>query len=158
MVFQRQSDATQSLNAGCSGITSVEDFFNSVQSVDSLKQFVECLWPISGAKDRDWQMVQLKRKESSLMRSYLVDYWKTQAADTINPLALWYTYYKQVLETDALLKCGKQKGYYTDRGRVYLQYGKPDQRNQVNSEPETILMKFGTIIKYMINNQTFFYK
>lgn len=135
--FQRQSDAVQMATNETSHIKTIEDFYNSVQSTDSLKQFVECLWPISNTKDKENQMVQIKRKEPSLMRSYLVDYWKTQAADTANPLTLWYSYYKLVLETNALLKCGKQKGYYTDRGRVYLQYGKPDQRNQVNSEPST---------------------
>lgn len=95
------------------------------------------MWPVSSYKDREWQGIQINRKDPNLMRGYLVTYWKTQAADTTDALQLWYNYYKRVLETNALLKCGKQKGYYTDRGRVYLQYGKPDQRNQVNSEPET---------------------
>jgi len=133
--FQRQSDAAQITQS--SKIGTIEDFFNSVQSADSLKQFIECLWPISSTKEREWQQTQTKKKEPSLMRSFLVDYWKNQAGDTANALTIWYNYYKQVLEANALLKCGKQKGYYTDRGRVYLQYGKPDQRNQVNSEPNT---------------------
>ncbi|MBC7556800.1 MAG: GWxTD domain-containing protein [Chryseobacterium sp.] len=135
--FQRQSDAIQLSYAENNNINTIEDFFNVVQSTDSLKQFVECLWPISSTTEREWQEVQIKRKDPSIMRSFLVGYWKEQAADTINPLKIWLTYYKQVLEANALLKCGKQKGYYTDRGRVYLQYGKPDQRNQINSEPNT---------------------
>lgn len=135
--FQRQSDARSLAINENSNFKTLEEFFNSVQSTDSLKQFVECLWPISGFKERDWQQTQLQRKEPNLMRSYLVGYWKEQAADTTDPLKLWYTYYKQVSETNALLKCGKQKGYYTDRGRVYLQYGKPDQRNQVNNDADT---------------------
>lgn len=135
--FQRQSDAKNNTIVGNTNFRTVEDFFNSVQSTDSLKQFVECLWPVSGYKERDWQQTQIQRKDPSLMRSYLVGFWKAQAADTTDPLNLWYTYYKQVLETNALLKCGKQKGYYTDRGRVYLQYGKPDQRNQVNNDADT---------------------
>ena len=135
--FQRQSDAAQELSIGNNNIGTIEDFFNTVQSTDSLKQFIECLWPISASTQREWQGVQLKRKDPNLMRSYLVDYWKEQSGDTVNPLKIWFTYYKQVLEANALLKCGKQKGYYTDRGRVYLQYGKPDQRNQINSEPNT---------------------
>jgi len=135
--FQRQSDAKNIMISENENYKTVEDFFNSVQSGDSLKQLVECLWPISGYKERDWQQVQLQRNEPNLMRSYLVGYWKEQAGDTIDPLQLWYTYYKRVMETNALLKCGKQKGYFTDRGRVYLQYGKPDQRNQVNSEADT---------------------
>lgn len=35
----------------------------------------------------------------------------------------------------ALFKCGKQKGYYSDRGRVYLQYGAPSQRSMQPNEP-----------------------
>lgn len=135
--FQRQSDAKQMANYENVNIRTIEDFFNTIQNTDSLKQFIECLWPISSTKEREWQQIQTKRKESNLMRSYLVGYWKQEAADTTDALQLWYSYYKQVLEANALLKCGKQKGYYTDRGRVYLQYGKPDQRNQVNSEPGT---------------------
>lgn len=133
--FQRQSDAINI--AHNNDIRTIEDFFNSIQNTDSLKQFIECLWPVSSTKEREWQQIQIKNKEPNLMRGFLVDYWKTQAGDTANSLQLWYSYYKEVLETNALLKCGKQKGYYTDRGRVYLQYGKPDQRNQVNSEPNT---------------------
>lgn len=135
--FQRQSDAAQIVYTDNSGIKTIEEFFNHFQNADSIKQFVECLWPISTTKEREWQQVQIANKDPNIMRSYLVGYWKEHAADTIDPLKIWTTYYKQVLEANALLKCGKQQGYYTDRGRVYLQYGKPDQRSQYNSEPNT---------------------
>jgi len=135
--FQRQSDAVQISYTDNSGIRTIEEFFNHFQSADSIKQFVECLWPISSTKEREWQQVQIAKKDPNIMRSYLVGYWKEHAADTVDPLKIWITYYKQVLEANALLKCGKQQGYYTDRGRVYLQYGKPDQRSQYNSEPNT---------------------
>jgi hypothetical protein len=36
-----------------------------------------------------------------------------------------------------VFKCGKQAGYYTDRGRVYLQYGPPDSQQQVPNEPDS---------------------
>ncbi len=134
--FQRQSDAIDQtlVQKAENKVKTIEDFFNLFQSQDSLKQFIECLWPRSTTKEREWQQVQIVKKDPNLMRSYCVDYWKKEAGDSIDPLKTWYTYYKSVLEANALLKCGKQKGYYTDRGRVYLQYGKPDQRNQINSE------------------------
>jgi GWxTD domain-containing protein len=139
--FQRQSDSKIDLSIVVSNepkkVNTVEEFFNSYQSKDTLKQFVECLWPRSSIKEREWQQTQIVKKDPNLMRSYLVDYWKAEAGDSLDPLKTWMTYYQSVLEADALLKCGKQKGYYTDRGRVYLQYGKPNQRNQVNSEPNT---------------------
>lgn len=136
--FQRQSNAVDNSVVGInSNIKTIEDYFNSVQSIDSLKQFIECIWPRSTTKEREWQQIQIVKKDPSLMRSYLVDYWKAEAGDSLNAMAIWITYYKSVLETKELFKCGKQKGYYTDRGRVYLQYGKPNQRTQVNSEPNT---------------------
>lgn len=137
--FQRSNDPKNSISAvtDARGISSIEDFFNSYQSVDSLKLFIECIWPISGTKEREWQQTQITKKDPNLMRSYLVDYWKTQATDTIDPLILWQNYYKEALVTMTMFKCGKQKGYYTDRGRVYLQYGKPNQRNQVNNDAGT---------------------
>ncbi len=136
--FQRQNSTKNYVTQLSSAkITTVDDFFNSFQNIDSLKQFIECLYPISGYKEREWQQTQISKKDVGLMKSYLIDYWKTQAADTADAFVVWSAYYKDVLETNAMLKCGKQKGYYTDRGRVYLQYGKPNARNQVNSEPNT---------------------
>lgn len=135
--FQRQSDAKATLETEVKNISSVEEFFNLYQDADSLKSFVECLWPISGTVERERQLTQISKKDAGLMRSYLVNYWHDRSGDTLDPYKIWISYYKEVLETLTLLKCGKQKGYYTDRGRVYLQYGKPDQRSQYNSEPNT---------------------
>lgn len=136
--FQRQSDAPQLPDElADKNIRTIEDFFNAFQNTDSIRQFVECLWPRSSSKEREWQQNQIASKDPNLMRAYAVEYWKKEAGDSLNPLKIWLAYYKSVQEANALLKCGKQKGYYTDRGRVYLQYGKPDQRNQVNSEPNT---------------------
>lgn len=138
--FQRQSDAIAKLETNTiedKKIKTIEEFFGYYHSVDTLKQFIECLWPRSTTKEREWQQVQATNKDVAVMRNYCVDYWKKEAGDSLDPLKIWQTYYQSVLEANALMKCGKQKGYYTDRGRVYLQYGKPNQRNQVNSEPNT---------------------
>ena len=71
------------------------------------------------------------------MKNYAIDFWQRRAADTANPLKLWAEYYKSVQEVMVLFKCGKQKGYYSERGRVYLQYGKPSQRSIQNAEENT---------------------
>jgi len=136
--FQRLTDYAKPKTATDNyAVTNISDFFNMVQSSDTLKSFVECLWPISSTIERTWQQSQIKNNDAAMMRNYLIDYWKAESKDTIDPLILWFSYYKEVLEANANFKCGKQKGYYTDRGRVYLQYGKPDNRTQVNSEANT---------------------
>lgn len=116
---------------------SVYEFFGNYNNVDTLKMFVECLWPISSTVERDYQINVSVTKNPDMMKKYIVDYWQKRSGDTLDPLQMWLAYYEQVKVVNKLFKCGKQKGYYTDRGRMYLQYGKPDQRVQQPSEPYT---------------------
>ncbi len=135
--FQRQTKTVSSYDVSNKPINDLEKFFYNVNSVDTLKIYIECLWPISDMLERDRQINQTVKKDTSLMRKYLVSYWTNRAADSANPMSLWLDYLKSVNETAALFKCGKQKGYYTDRGRVYLQYGKPNQRTVQVAEANT---------------------
>jgi GWxTD domain-containing protein len=133
--FQRQGSAEEIPENNFTN--SLDAFFNSFQSTDTLKQFIECLWPISKTVERTWQQTQIESANSKVMQNYLIDFWKSKAGDSLNAFNLWKDYYKEVNVAKAMFKCGKQKGYYTDRGRVYLQYGKPEQRNQVASSADT---------------------
>lgn len=113
----------------------VYEFFGNYNNSDTLKMFVECLWPISSTVERDWAINQAIKKDPELMKKFIVDFWQKRTGDTLDPLQLWLSYYNQVKICNKEFKCGKQKGYYTDRGRVFLQYGKPDQRVLQPSEP-----------------------
>jgi GWxTD domain-containing protein len=136
--FQRKNTAVpQTYVSGFYNANSLEQYFAHVKSKDTLKILVECLWPISNMIDRERQINQAVKGDTAIMRNYLVQYWKDRAADSVNPMKIWMEYLKSVNEAQALFKCGKQQGYYTDRGRVYLQYGKPNQRSVVSSEPGT---------------------
>jgi len=115
----------------------LNDFFGNVQNADTLKMFVECLWPIANGIDKERIINQALRKEPELMKKFVVDFWERRAADTTSPIKLWADYYIKVQQVMVLFKCGKQPGYYTDRGRVYLQYGAPSQRAQQYNESNT---------------------
>jgi GWxTD domain-containing protein len=112
-------------------------YFGNVTDADTLKMYVECLWPIADGTDKERIINQAVRKEPELMKKFVVDFWKRRAADSANPVKLWGNYYKEVCKAMAWFKCGKQPGYYTDRGRVFLQYGAPSQRSQQLNEPNT---------------------
>lgn len=113
------------------------EYVGHCENADTLKMFVECLWPIADGVDKERIINQSIKKDPMMMKHFLVDFWERRAADTTNPVKLWATYYKSVQQVMALFKCGKQKGYYSDRGRVYLQYGAPNQRTQQNNEQNT---------------------
>jgi GWxTD domain-containing protein len=107
----------------------VAEYFGQCNNSDTLKMFVECLWPIADNYDKERIINQSVKKDAKLMKNFIIDFWQRRAADTANPLKLWASYYKDVQHVMAMFKCGKQPGYYTDRGRVYLQYGGPSQRS-----------------------------
>lgn len=135
--FQRQNSQFEVLGNKAASDAEVKAFFGDFNNADSLKMFVECLWPISGTVDRDRQINQVIKKDPELMKRYIVEYWQRRAADTTNAFNMWMKYYAQVKEVQKLFKCGKQKGYYTDRGRVFLQYGPPNQRGMVPNDANT---------------------
>ncbi|MBA2613010.1 MAG: GWxTD domain-containing protein [Bacteroidetes bacterium] len=115
----------------------VADYFGKCNNTDTLKMFVECLWPISNSTDKERVINQAIKKDPVQMKNFVIDFWQRRAADTGNALKMWGEYYKSVQEVMVLFKCGKQKGYYTERGKVYLQYGKPSQRSMQNMEENT---------------------
>jgi GWxTD domain-containing protein len=138
--FQRRNrnmePVLETMFASASNLT-VEQYFNRIKSADTLKIFIECLWPISEMKERERQINQTIKKDTSIMRNYLIDYWNKRAGDSVSPIKIWLEYLQSVNEAEAMFRCGKQKGYYSDRGRVYLQYGKPNQRTVMPNEANT---------------------
>jgi GWxTD domain-containing protein len=136
--FQRKNEAVpQTYVSGNYAANTIDAYFAHVKSPDTLKIYLECLWPISDMQERERQINHAVKGDTSIMRNYLVQYWKDRAADSVNPMKIWMEYLKNVNEVAVLFKCGKQKGYYTDRGRVCLQYGKPNQRSVIANEPNT---------------------
>jgi GWxTD domain-containing protein len=112
----------------------IHAYFSNCNDPDTLRMFVECLWPIADGVDKERTINQSIKKDPELMKKFIIDFWQRRAADTADPVKLWAAYYKNVQEVMVLFKCGRQKGYFSERGRVYLQYGKPNQRAQQNAE------------------------
>jgi len=136
--FQRLNKAIDIIAlTGFDAKKTIADYFGACNNADTLKMFVECLWPIANNIDKDRVISQSIKKEPELMKKFIIDFWQRYAADTANPLKLWANYYKDVQQVMVLFKCGKQPGYYTERGRVYLQYGAPNQRSQQFAEENT---------------------
>ena len=156
--FQRSNKKVDSIATQQFGETkTVADFFGTCNNTDTLKMFVECLWPIANGTDKERVINQSIKKDPELMKKFVIDFWQRRAADTGNALKMWADYYKSVQEVMVLFKCGKQKGYYTERGRVYLQYGKPNQRSMQYAEENTFpyeIWQYYTLYD-KANNQSF---
>ena len=110
-------------------------FISKITNPDTLRDYIACLWPISGTSERDWQNNQMNGYNVKLMQQYIYAFWENR--NPSNPEAAWNVYRKEVKKVNKEFKCGGQPGYASDRGRVYLQYGAPSSAQQVSTEPDS---------------------
>lgn len=112
-----------------------EQFFGQQNHPDTLKMWLEALWPIANNIEKDWIINQTINKDPQMMKNFMIDFWEKRASDTASPVVLAKRYYSKLNYVMKNFKCGKIAPYYTDRGRVYLQYGDPNQRTIQLNEP-----------------------
>lgn len=128
--FQRKNKLLKKMNS-----LDDEIFFGNTNNIDTLKIWLESLWPIANNLEKDWIINQSITKDAVTMKNFMIDFWEKRAADTTSAVKLAKEYYSKLNYVMKNFKCGKIAPYYTDRGRVYLQYGAPNQRTIQQSEP-----------------------
>ncbi len=92
---------------------------------DSLAYFVESLIPISKPAEIKNIISLLKTKDKELYRKYIQSYWYNSTGGN-RVYDSWMNYKIQVWMVERLFSTNFTAGFETDRGRVYLQYGPPN--------------------------------
>ncbi|HIO68701.1 MAG TPA: GWxTD domain-containing protein [Flavobacteriales bacterium] len=100
---------------------------------DSLRECVACLGPISSSSERQYAATQLLVADADLMRRYIQHFWEKRSH--LEPESFWLAYSTQVKKVQREYGGMIMKGYETDRGRVYLQYGQPNSVEARNMDP-----------------------
>jgi GWxTD domain-containing protein len=90
----------------------------------------------------------IKSGDERALKQYFLNFWSKR--DAANPEAKWLAYKKEVDFVNRVFGTNIKKGYITDRGRVYLQYGKPSQRLNFDREPS--MYPYEIWQYYTINN------
>ncbi len=102
---------------------------------DSLREDVKCLYPIANTEDRSFIDDINLHADTNLLRRFFYNFWAMHFPS--DPQQGWIDYLKQVKFVNKLFSTLTKKGYMADRGRVYLQYGAPSQRDQSKINPAT---------------------
>jgi GWxTD domain-containing protein len=111
-------------------------FVNKITNKDTLVDYIQSLYPISSLPERDFSnSKELKNMDMTLLKQYFYNFWHSR--DTANPENDWNKYHLQVIAVNNTFRAPGMKGYQTDRGRVYLQYGAPNQRGIFDMNPAT---------------------
>lgn len=125
-------------------------FVSQITDADSLKEFIACLRPISNPTQTIWQDNQLKLADVHMMQQFFFDFWSKESPT--NPEKGWLEYKAQVALVHQIYGDRFTKGYTTERGRVYLQYGAPNSVTKRDHEPDAYPYEIWQY--YKIKNQT----
>ncbi|MBL4709569.1 MAG: GWxTD domain-containing protein [Flavobacteriales bacterium] len=110
-------------------------FVDSIRDTKQLAEYIKCLRPTSNATEKVWADNQLRYAELDFMQRYFLNFWKVR--NDLDPYRAWQDYKYQVKIADQKFGYGGVKGYTTERGRVYLQYGPPDVVQDAPFDGET---------------------
>lgn len=131
--FQRQAKEIPLSTEKMKAIDVSNLFVNMYKSLDTLCDYVRSLRPISSSSEIQFSENLLKEPKLELLQQYFYNFWTSRSA--LQPYEAWIDYHREVIKVNKQFGTYGLKGYDTDRGRVYLQYGPPDSRNVVSTEP-----------------------
>lgn len=111
-------------------------FVEKITNLDSLVYFVKALSPISSHSQRELANNLALNRNQTILQQYFMYFWEER--NPLSPEAEWNKYYIELCKADAAFKTRVKRGYETDRGRVYLQYGPPNSITPSYNEPSAI--------------------
>jgi GWxTD domain-containing protein len=135
LFFQRNNPGAKVIFSDMVGYNVANTFAQRITNPDTLKEFISCTYPISTGLEKSFIRGPLKTADLQTMQQYFYGFWTRR--DAKNPENAWQAYREQVKKAQANFGNRIKKGYQTDRGRVYLEYGPPNTRAQQYNEPNT---------------------
>lgn len=103
---------------------------------DTLEESIRCLAPISKMDEQAFVISDsLNYVNMPELKRWFYYFW--QSRDSLHPLDAWKKYLAEVIKVNNSFNMPNLKGYRTDRGRIYLQYGPPNIRDVEKMNPTT---------------------
>lgn len=133
-------------------------FADRYTKLDSLREFVSSTYPISSGIERAFIKDALKNADLKTLQQYFYGFWVRR--DPVNPEKAWLAYLEQVRKAQYNFGTPVKKGYQTDRGRVFLEYGPPNVRSTQYNEPSSYpyeIWQYYTLNNNQINKKFVFY-
>ena len=132
--FQRSNDQYKPLvSDDYTTIDITNTFIAQQNNPDTLSEFLACLYPISSGVEVNAADNLIEMRDVPNMKRFMYFFWsRRNAAD---PGQAWEDYRQQVRITVAAFSTPNKKGYDSERGRVYLQYGPPNVISEVKDDP-----------------------
>jgi GWxTD domain-containing protein len=122
--FQRSNPAIQFNVGDITALDITNTFVSHITNIDTLREYIRSLSPVSTNIESTFANNQLKTADLQTLQQFFLNFWL--ARDEKDPQKAWELYNIEVRKADAAYHSKINKGYQTDRGRVFLKYGPPN--------------------------------
>lgn len=135
--FQRSNPNVEDVltTSNLSTLDVATTFVSNITNSEELKDHIQSTFPISTQLEKNFARNQLNFSDLKMMQQYFYNFWKKR--NETNPEEAWLKYYTEVKKVNKEYGTSIRKGYATDRGRVYLQYGAPNTVTATRNEPSS---------------------
>ncbi|MFH1319936.1 MAG: GWxTD domain-containing protein [Bacteroidota bacterium] len=133
--FQRSNSSCELNIEDYSAIDVTNTFVDNITDKDTLAEYIRSLAPISSKTEKIFTNNQIKTSDLEMMQRFFLHFWNKR--NNIDPENLWKKYLNEVNKVNDQYGTRIKKGYETDRGRIYLQYGLPNSISKVDHEPNS---------------------
>ena len=99
---------------------------------EQIRAILKMLIPIANPTERNAINDFLKHPDEMYSRYFVYNFWLGR--NKLSPEKEWKEYSEKVKEVNKLFGSSMMPGYETERGNIYLKYGKPSERNNVVNE------------------------
>jgi len=130
--FQRRNDIQAEEYSSIEDLE-IDPTFRQSVPWDSIPYFLGSLMPISERYEYETIRKMLKGTDTTFMEKYFYAYWRETNIN--NPYKEWLGYKLQVRYAEEIFGTQIKHGWETDRGRIHLKYGSPNQIVDRPNEP-----------------------
>lgn len=125
-------------------------------NVDSMRYYLDSCYPIGGTLERRTIDAQVQSGDIEVLQNVFEKFWLDRNATS--PTKEWLVYYEQVCYVNKKYSTQVMYGHRSDRGRVYLQYGKPNTIVVKHNETEVFPYEIWHYYKIQrFNNKRFLF-
>jgi GWxTD domain-containing protein len=130
--FQRFNPSVNASALNFENIDLNNTFAQRISSIDTLREFIRTLSPIATEMERIFINSQINAATLPTLQQFFYRFWSLR--DELEPEKAWIAYNQEVIKVNNTYSTQVRKGYETDMGRVYLQYGPPNTITDVPFE------------------------
>ena len=136
LFFQRSNPSIHLDLADYESVDVDGSFVTKIGDRQVLEEYIRSLYPISTGLENEFFDTRMKNISTEELQRFFYAFWVTRSPN--DPEGAWNKYNRMVQMVQERFGSVQEKGYRTDRGRVYLQYGQPNDITEVPSDPVTV--------------------